>query len=121
MKLPLVKLYLQWYLWASVGITEAQRYHCACNFTAASVIPSLRVLYYCREIYFTAPSFILLPQGSSYCREFYFTAARFILLPRVLFNCREFYFHHRKFFFNRCEIYFTAASFIFMLKLGAAK
>ena len=72
--------------------------------TIVTIILPPRVLFYCREIYFTAASFILLPRDLFYCREFYFTAASFILLPRVLlyrreflFCRREFYFHHREF------------------------
>ena len=68
--------------------TEAQRYHCKYNFTAASFISLPRDLFDCREFYFTAASFILLPRVLFYCREIYFTAASFILAPRVLFYCR---------------------------------
>ena len=50
-------------------LTEAQRYHCEYNFTAARFIllPRVlfwppRVLFYCCEIYFNGASFILLPR-----------------------------------------------------------
>ena len=66
--------------------------------TIVNIVLPPRVLFHCREIYFTAATFILLPRVLFYCREFYFTAASFILAPRVLFYCREFY--------------YTAASFI---------
>ena len=66
--------------------------------TIVNIILPPRVLFHCREIYFTAATFILLPRVLFYCREIYFTAASFILVPRVLFYCREFY--------------YTAASFI---------
>ena len=68
--------------------------------TIVNIILPPRVLFYCREIYFTAATFILLPRVLFYCREIYFTAASFILAPRVLFYCREFY--------------YTAASFILL-------
>ena len=62
-----------------------------------------------------------MPQVLFHCREFYFTAASFSLLPRVLFYRHEFYFHHRDFNFDHREINITAASFIFTLNLGAVK
>ena len=86
--------------------------------TIVNIILPPRVLFHCREIYFTAATFILLPRVLFYCREIYFTAASFILAPRVLFYCRKFY--------------YTAASFILLqvvkiklavvkIKLAAAK
>ena len=60
--------------WGAVGCewgttTEAQRYHCKYNLTAMSIfLPPQdlfsppQVLLYCREIYFNAAGFILLPQ-----------------------------------------------------------
>ena len=108
--------------------TEAQRYHCKHNFTAASIILPPRDLFYHREIYFNAASFILLPRVLYHCREFCFTAASFVLLPRVLFYRREFYFHHRKFYFTAASFIFSAASFILFaprfnmrIKLAAVK
>ena len=78
----------------SPRITEAQRYRCKYNFTAASFISLPRDLFYCRN-------FILLPRLLFYCREIYFTAASSILAPRVLFYCHEFYFAATSFIFTR--------------------
>ena len=65
--------------------------------TIVNIILPPRVLFYCREIYFTAASFILLPRVLFYCRGIYFTAASFILAPRVLYYCREFYYTAARF------------------------
>ena len=104
----------------SVITTEAQRYHCKHNFTAASIILPPRDLFYCREfyfhrreIYFTTARFILMPRVLFYCREFYFTAASFVIPPRVLFSPPRVLFHSCEFYFHHREFYFTAASFIF--------
>ena len=73
--------------------TEAQRYHCKYNFTAASFISLPRDLFYCRDFYFTAASFILAPRVLFNCREFYYTAASFILPLRVLFSAPQVLFY----------------------------
>ena len=86
--------------------------------TIVNIVLPPRVLFHCREIYFTAATFILLPRVLFYCREFYFSTASFILLPRVLL-------YHREFYFAAASFIFTTASFILLqvvkIKLAAAK
>ena len=62
-----------------------------------------------------------MPWVLFYCRENYFNAASFILLPQDLFYCREFYFHRREFYFLRREFYFAAPRFNVKIKLMAVK
>ena len=84
--------------------------------TIVNIILPPRVLFHCREIYFTAATFILLPRVLFYCREIYFTAASFILAPQVLS-------YRRKFYFAAASFIFTTASFILLqvvkIKLAA--
>ena len=101
-----------------VNSTEAQRYHCKCNFATASFILLPRDLFYCREFYFTAASFVLLPRDLFYCREFYFITASFILLPRVLLYRREIYFAAASFIFTTGSFIFTTCS---KIKLAVVK
>ena len=125
--------------WGAVGCewgttTEAQRYHCKYNFTAVSIILPLQDLFYLREIYFNAASFIfttefyvtaarfiLMLRVLFYCRKFYFSAVRFILLPRVLISLPRVLFYCREFYFLCREFYFTAPRFNVKIKLSAVK
>ena len=105
--------------WGAVGCewgttTEAQRYHCIYN------LPPW-VLFYHREIYFTAARFIFLPPVLfspppvlCYCHEIYFNAVSFILLLQVLFYCSKIYFTAASFNFTAASFIFSAASFILL-------